>query len=97
MNFETVKGDTEIFQGVEAIYTPGHSPGTQSISIDTEQGEVVIVGCCSLEENFGDEIIVPGIHSDIFKAYDSMVRLRKLNKTLIIPHSERYLNVNSIP
>ncbi|MEI9475293.1 MAG: N-acyl homoserine lactonase family protein [Deltaproteobacteria bacterium] len=98
LNFKTVDGDVEIFPGVEIIFTPGHSPGTQSISIDTEQGKVVIVGFCSIDENFGDAgNIVPGIHSDIFKAYDSMVRLKKLNRRLIIPHSERYLNINTIP
>jgi glyoxylase-like metal-dependent hydrolase (beta-lactamase superfamily II) len=96
LNFKTVNGDVEIFPGVEILFTPGHSPGTQSISIDTEQGKVVIVGFCSIEENFAGNI-VPGIHTDIFKAYDSMDRLKKLNRKLIIPHSERYLSINSIP
>jgi len=98
LEFDTVEGDTEIFPGVDLISTPGHSPGTQSVSIATDQGKVVIAGCCSVDDNFRDEgDIVPGIHSDIFKAYDSMVKIRSLGGTLIPPHTERYVNVDSIP
>ncbi len=98
LNFETVKGDTQIFPGVEVIFTPGHSPGNQSVSIATEQGKVVIAGFCSLDENFSEKgDIVPGIHSDILKAYDSMARIRSLGDTFIPLHSERILGVKSIP
>jgi glyoxylase-like metal-dependent hydrolase (beta-lactamase superfamily II) len=98
LNLETVNGDREIFPGVEVIFTPGHTPGTQSVSIATEEGKKVICGFCSLDDNFSDKgDIVPGIHSDIFKAYDSMVRVRGLGGTIIPLHSERFLNVESIP
>jgi N-acyl homoserine lactone hydrolase len=98
LNFETVKGDTEIFPGVEALYTPGHSPGTQSISINTTHGKVVITGFCCSDDNFSDEgDMISGVHSDIFKAYDSMVRVRKLGFTIIPSHSERFVSVESIP
>lgn len=98
LNFETVKGDTEIFPGVEAIYTPGHSPGTQSISINTTQGKVVIVGFCCSDDNFSEEgDIIPGIHTNIFEAYDSMVRIRKLGGTIIPLHGKRFAGVESIP
>jgi N-acyl homoserine lactone hydrolase len=98
LDFEIVKGDTVIFPGVEVISTPGHSPGTQSVCIATDEGKVVIVGFCSLDENFskaGD--IVPGIHSDIFQAYDSIVRISTLGGSIIPLHSERYSGIKSIP
>lgn len=98
LNFETVNGDTEIFPGVEIISTPGHTPGAQSVSIGTEGGKKVICGFCSLDDNFSDKgDIVPGIHTDIFKAYDSMVRIRGLGGTIIPLHSERFLSMESIP
>ena len=98
LNFETIHGDNTIFPGVEILYTPGHSPGTQSVSIATEQGKFVICGACSIDDSFSDAgDIVPGIHSDIFKAYDSMARLRELNATIIPLHSERTQGVESLP
>lgn len=98
LNFEVVHGDVELFPGVDLIFTPGHSPGTQSVSIATEKGKIVIAGFCSLDDNFSDKgDIVPGIHTDIFKAYDSMAKIRGLGATIIPLHSERILGVEVIP
>ncbi len=98
LTFETVDGDTEIMPGIEVIFTPGHSPGGQSVSITTSQGKVVIVGYCSIDQNFGEKgDIVPGMHTDLFAAYDSMVKIREMGDIIIPPHSQRILNVESIP
>jgi glyoxylase-like metal-dependent hydrolase (beta-lactamase superfamily II) len=98
LNFKTVNGDSEIFPGVQVIFTPGHTPGTQSISIATQQGRMILCGYCSIDDSFKDKgDILPGILSDIFKAYDSMVKIRKLNGKIIPLHSERLLGVESIP
>ena len=98
LNFRAVNGDTQIFPGVEVIFTPGHSPGTQSVSLATQDGKKVICGFCSLDDNFSDESdILPGIHSDIFEAYESIVRIKGLGGTIIPLHSERILGVESIP
>ena len=98
LNFKTIQGDVEIFPGIELLSTPGHSPGTQSVAINTEQGKLIICGACSIDDSFSDAgDIVPGIHSDIFKAYDSMIRIRELNTTIIPLHSERIAEVESLP
>ncbi len=98
LRFKAVSGDTEIFPGIEVIFTPGHAPGCQSVSVATEQGKVVIAGFCSIDENFAKEgDIVPGMHTDPLKAYDSMVKMRKIADTILPCHSERFLNVPSIP
>lgn len=95
LNFETVNGDAEIFPGVNVIFTPGHTPGTQSISISTARGKVLIAGFCSLEENFENNI-VPGIHTDIFKAYDNLLRVKEFGGTLIPLHSMKYIDIDCI-
>jgi N-acyl homoserine lactone hydrolase len=98
LNFKTISGDVEILPDVEIILTPGHTPGTQSISINTNRGKFVICGFCSSDDNFRDDgDIVPGIHTDIFQAYDSMIKIRKLGSTIIPLHSPRYLSTDSIP
>lgn len=98
LTFETVKGDTEIIPGVEVIFTPGHTPGNQSVSITTERGRVVIAGFCSIDENFGEEgVIVPGLHTDPLGAYDSIIKVKRIADVILPCHSGRYLGVVSIP
>lgn len=43
-NYIRINGDTELAPGMNAIATPGHTPGHQSISIETDDGLVLIVG-----------------------------------------------------
>jgi N-acyl homoserine lactone hydrolase len=42
--FEFIKGDKEIISGIDLIFTPGHTPGHQSVSVETEKGTYVIAG-----------------------------------------------------
>ena len=98
LNLETINGDTEIMPGIEAILTPGHTPGGQSVSITTEQGKMVIVGYCSIDENFGEQgDMVVGMHTNLFECYDSMVKIREIADTIIPLHSQRLMNVKSLP
>ena len=98
LNFVTIRGDTEIAPGVEAISTPGHTVGSQSVAITTKQGKVVICGMCTIDENFSDEgDITPGIHSDPFKAYESMLKIRQIADRIIPLHSQRLVDTKSIP
>lgn len=98
LNLETIRGDTEIIPGVEAIFTPGHTPGGQSVAVTTEQGKVVICGMCTIDQNFtSEEIIIPGMHSNPLHAYDSMVKIRQIADTILPLHSQSLLNTTSIP
>jgi N-acyl homoserine lactone hydrolase len=42
--YERISGDVEVAPGVRALATPGHTPGHQSVTIETEDGLVLIVG-----------------------------------------------------
>ena len=39
-----IAGDLQLEEGIRLIKTPGHSLGSQSIAVNTEQGTVVLVG-----------------------------------------------------
>jgi N-acyl homoserine lactone hydrolase len=39
-----VDGDAELFDGVSVLFTPGHSPGHQSVLVETDDGLVVLGG-----------------------------------------------------
>ena len=93
-NLQLVDGDVEIFPGIELITTPGHTAGSQSVSVTTTQERVVICGFCSIDENFGaKEVVIPGLHIDPLAAYDSMIKLRKTGGTIIPQHSQAALDV----
>jgi glyoxylase-like metal-dependent hydrolase (beta-lactamase superfamily II) len=98
LKLETIKGDVEIIPGVEAIFTPGHTPGGQSVAVTTEQGKVVICGMCTIDQNFSsEEIIIPGMHSNPIHAYDSIVKIRQIADTILPLHSQSLLNTTAIP
>lgn len=43
-NYVRISGDTELAPGIMALATPGHTPGHQSITIETDDGLVLIAG-----------------------------------------------------
>jgi len=42
--YQRVSGDAELVPGLRVLSTPGHTPGHQSVSVDTDDGLVLIVG-----------------------------------------------------
>ena len=43
-DYRELDGEAEIVPGVRVLPTPGHSPGHQSVLVDTEDGLVVVAG-----------------------------------------------------
>lgn len=105
LDWEVVDGDYSIEDGLEVLLTPGHTPGTQSVAVDTARGKAVIVGLCSTDETFqppeaikdAAPVLVPGILNDPRQAYDSLLRLKKLADILIPIHEVRFAFVSSVP
>jgi glyoxylase-like metal-dependent hydrolase (beta-lactamase superfamily II) len=44
-NIEVVDGDRAIAEGVSVIFTPGHTPGYQSVLVESNHGKIAIAGC----------------------------------------------------
>ncbi len=92
---ELTEGDQQIVPGLDVLFTPGHTPGGQSIAVETGKGRYVIAGLCTIWENyFPDpeilktakyEVIPPGGHTDLFDAYNSVVRIRDEGGTRLLP------------
>lgn len=98
IKIKTVKGETEIIPGVRVFETPGHSPGHQSVEVDTKDGSYI---CC------GDSIFIidninpipeiaynitpPGRYADIISTWKSieLQKARAARPDLILPCHEK--------
>ena len=82
------------------MHTPGHTPGTQSVSVDTKEGKTVVVGQCSIYQTFESpadvlpeghpfaqwEVFTQSIATDINQAYWSCVQVKRMADVLIPCH-----------
>jgi len=106
LKLEVVDGDFKISDDINILFTPGHSPGCQSVSVKTDKGKAVIAGPCSILENYnppplpdGTKLpaIAPSIHSDPFQAYDSLLRIKELADIILPVHDPSFLTRSIIP
>ena len=85
---QPVEGDVEILPGLEVLLTPGHTPGCQTVRVQTHQGVVVIPGFCCNERNFpgSGAAVCPGVHGDAYQAWDTAQRVRSLGAVILPLH-----------
>jgi len=100
LNFEVIKGDQTILPGIAVMLVPGHAPGCQAVVVETKEGKAVISGFCAIMENFDPPedvktkispfasypVIAPGIHTDLFQAYESVLRVKQIADIIIAMH-----------
>ena len=82
-----VDGDAEITPGISVLLTPGHTPGGQSVLINTRQGQALITGFCCNEQNFpaSGPFCPPGVHLNLVEAYESCRRVTELKPDILLP------------
>jgi N-acyl homoserine lactone hydrolase len=106
LNFEVVRGDHKLSEGIELLHVPGHSLGCQAVSIQTNKGKAVISGFCAIKENFfpkkvhpfaGGSVVLPGIMVDAIKAYHSLLKLKEKADIILPLHDPDVLEMGSIP
>lgn len=102
LSFQIIDGDHELLPGIKLLFTPGHSPGGQSVAVSTDYGVAIITGFCCTKDNFTPqknqawvtdivpEIIPPGIHTDMLQAYESAARIKKM-ADIIIPFHDPFM------
>jgi len=105
LNFETVDGDNKISEGLSVVSTPGHTPGGQSVVVQTAGGSAVISGLCTIRENFeppepfrkSTPVLPVGIFVDLFQMYDSLLKIKDIADIIIANHDPEYLRRERIP
>jgi glyoxylase-like metal-dependent hydrolase (beta-lactamase superfamily II) len=95
----TVEGDARITDGIEVIFSPGHTVGGQSVAVNTSQGRAIITGFCCNAKNFPPQgpAIAPGVHINLAEAYDSIQKIRKMADILIPIHDPAVGRKKCIP
>ena len=106
VQWEVIKGDSKIDENIDLIFTPGHSPGGQSVAVKTSQGLAIIVGFDCVQENFDppDEIRKKGFpftisatHTNPIELYESTKRVINLADIIIPIHEyEALKNIKRI-
>ena len=98
--FTPVEGDCVLFEGIEAVFSPGHSPGGQSIVISTEGGKAVLPGFCCIAETFAPPenlrgamtAVQPAIFLDGVQLYDSVRRVQAIADRVIPLHEASFVD-----
>jgi N-acyl homoserine lactone hydrolase len=88
-----VEGDRDIAAGVMMIHTPGHTPGTSAVLVQTPSGTLAIASDTialrsSLRGNSFEDWCPPGIHVNLADCYRSMRRLAQESVVVLPSHDE---------
>lgn len=88
LHVEQVEGDAAFKDGIDLIFSPGHTPGGQSVAINTAKGKAIITGFCCNDQNFppGGPAITPGVHTNAIDAYESAKKIYAMADILIPLH-----------
>ena len=56
---EILDGDAELFPGIRCVMMPGHTPGHQSIYVDTPTGQTIIAGDAAMNVRHNVDQLIP--------------------------------------
>lgn len=99
LEVEIVEGDSTLMEGIDLIFSPGHTPGGQSVAVRTSAGLAVITGFCCNALNFpaNGPVVPSGVHTDAIAAYESANKIREMAEILIPLHDLSIGKQNRIP
>jgi len=82
LQYETIKGDTEIVKDVTLLELPGHTAGTLGVMVklDKEGTFIFTSDAIYTKENYGPPSVRPGIIYDSITCDKTVEKVRKLEK-----------------
>jgi len=85
--------DFELVDGVRVLSTPGHTAGSQSVLVETSDGNVLYAGdAVYMYENW-EKNVLPGICYSAEKQWESIAKLKTLRNLVLLPGHEPKLNL----
>jgi N-acyl homoserine lactone hydrolase len=106
LNWEVIDGNKDIVPGISVVLTPGHSPGGQSVAINTRSGKAIITGFCSTLDTFsptmemerrGWETTIPLIHHDALQTYNSVLYVKRHADIILPLHDPSFIARRMVP
>ena len=86
LQLKVVKGDAEIRPGIRVILTPGHTPGSQTVAVDTKDGMYLLLNdLCMNMRNYTQGIPTGSVNS-VSDWYDSYEKLKAMNGKIMPTH-----------
>ncbi len=94
-----VEGDYRVEPGIDLIFTPGHTPGGQSVALRTPAGKAIITGFCCNAKNFpgSGPAVCPGVHTDALAGYDSAQRVKAEADIILANHDPAWGRKTTVP
>jgi len=89
--FHAVYGDEELFPGIRVITTPSHTTGSQSVLVNTAEGEFLLVGDWVYQSNNIERCHPTGSILSVEEWYESYRKIMKLNATILPTHDNSIL------
>lgn len=80
LNYKLIDGDYEVLPGLSLIYTPGHSPGHQSLLVHTETSGSILLTVDAAYTRANYEDLVPFAAHNPNQTADSIERLKTIAK-----------------
>jgi N-acyl homoserine lactone hydrolase len=101
-NIKVIDGDLKLADGLQIIHTPGHTPGTQAVVVETDDGTFAIASDnVPYSSSWGGRTIADwlpeGIHVSLEDCYRSLARLAYLADHILPSHDYRVLERTSYP
>jgi glyoxylase-like metal-dependent hydrolase (beta-lactamase superfamily II) len=91
--YEVLDGDIQLLDGICLKLTPGHSPGSQSVIINTAKGKYALVGdLIDFMECWDREPKIPnGYHTDLIAYEKSFKKIEKEASVILTSHEPKIL------
>lgn len=85
LNLQIVKGDMQITRDVRVIETPGHTPGSMSVIVNTSEGPAAIIGDVAIFARDFIEQKIPMFVRDKEALIRSQKRIAQLDPSVVVP------------
>ncbi len=87
--FELLDGEQEIVPGIRVIPTPGHTPGHQSVVVETVAGRYCVAGDAVMWLENVERRVPPGIHVSTLDCMESISRIQRAADRILPSHDPR--------
>lgn len=100
--YEIVDGDQNLFDGIDLVTLPGHTPGFQGVLVNTVNGKYLIASDClgtfaNWEGNAVHKHIPSAIHVDLNECYETYDKIEKICDFILPGHDQRAFDHSVYP